>query len=84
MTATKIETKLIGRTVHYTGDACNAPRDGYVADVYADRWGTHAVIAWDDAGEIGIGNATTTISAHMIAAAPKPGERFHLVDEAAA
>lgn len=79
---TTTTTNLIGRSVHYTGDVCNAPRDGYIANVYADRWGTHVVIAWDDAGELG--NATTTISAHMIAAAAKPGERFHFVAEAAA
>lgn len=82
MTITAAERNLIGRSVHYTGDVCNAPRDGYVADVYADRWGTHVVIAWDDAGDIG--NATSTITPHMIAAAPKAGERFHLIAEVAA
>lgn len=72
----KTDTR-IGRTVHYTGDACNAPRQGYIADEYSDRWGDHVVIAFDDAGEIGIGNATTEIQARMIASSYVPGCRFY-------
>ena len=51
MTATA--QTIIGRTVNYTGDTANAPRTGFVASVETDRWGTDAVIIWDESESIG-------------------------------
>lgn len=63
-----------GRDVHYTGDAANFPRDGYVAEISADEWGVWAVIAWDDLD----GPAVSRVPAHNIVepANAKPGDRF--------
>lgn len=67
----------IGRTVEYTGDACNAPRTGYVADEFSDRWGSHVVIAWDDMGEREGFAPTTTLRRQLIDEQRKPGGRFY-------
>jgi hypothetical protein len=74
---------LIGRTVNYSGDIANAPRSGYLADIIVDRWGTHAVIAWDSVEAIGwedgeavhFQSPTSTISLHQI-----NGKRFAFAD----
>lgn len=88
MTATTAD--LIGRTVNYAGDMANAPRTGYIADIVSDRWGTHAIIKWDDA-EVATGweddgtpvkfhMPTTKISVREIAeeATARPGNRFRV------
>ena len=78
---------IIGRTVNYTGDISNAPRTGFVASVETDRWGTDAVIIWDESESIGwdeYGDAvavkaeTSRIGVKQIveAARARAGDRF--------
>ena len=75
-----------GRTVNYTGDIANAPRTGFIAEIERDRWGTHAVIVWDESESIGwyegeactVTNPTTRVSLRQIVEATdaRPGDRF--------
>ena len=71
-------SSIIGRTVNYTGDCANAPRTGYVMDAFSNQWDDFAVIAWDDAGELGA--PTSRITQRLIADEAKPGERFYFSD----
>ena len=63
----------IGRTVRYTGDACNAPREGYVTAEYSDRWGSYVVVAWDDAGDRESFAAISDLQEHLVTEERKPG-----------
>lgn len=44
---------LVGKKVRNNGDICNAPREGIVTDLRTDRFGTSAVILWDEDEAIG-------------------------------
>ncbi len=46
-------TPLIGKPVRNNGDVCNAPRTGIITDLKTNRWGTFAVILWDEDEAIG-------------------------------
>lgn len=81
---------LIGRTIHYTGDVANAPRTGFIANVFEDRWGVRALVIWDESEALGwdgdeavrFENPTTELAAHQIVShhAARPGDRFVVAD----
>ncbi len=79
-----MEQSIEGRRVHNRGDVCNAARDGVVEGVFTNRWGTHALIRWDDPESMGwerdgtaapYSEPTSTISVAQIGA-PGSRERF--------
>jgi hypothetical protein len=79
---------LIAKPVRNNGDVCNAPRTGIITCLRTDRWGTHAVILWDDDEAVGwerdgtpalINEAVSAIAAHTIAPAGTPFARFSLI-----
>ena len=80
-------TALVGKRVRNNGDIRNAPRDGIITDLKTDRWGTFAVILWDEDEHIGwhddgeatiVNEPVSVIPTHSIETAGKRS-RFTLI-----
>jgi len=43
-----IRDLLLNKRVRNKGDICNAPREGTITDIASNRWGTFAIVTYDE------------------------------------